>query len=1312
VNISEIQIDGFGVWTDLSIGDLTEPLTVFYGVNEAGKTTLMQFVRTVLYGFSMDRRRRYLPPVYGGRAGGSLEVSTLNGHYRLHRTTHAGSIEDLGDISIVAGDGGMQGSHLLPSLLSNLDEQIFNNVFAIGLRELQELATLNDTEAAQQLYKLSSGMDRVSLVDVMSELEGSRQRILPAGDQAGELDKLLARRDKLRADIENASGESRRWGRLLADRKTLQSEAEQIEGRIVALEKESRAVEIAIQIQEKWRRRQALDEQLKRARPKITVDEETIARLDRLNHVISEREKRLESLRPLRQRLREEAAELPINTTLWNQRARVEALTEHATWIDTIRDHIRKIDPEIERLQEEWKQQGQTLGLSPQALTTYIATVNARTLNSLRGPARAARDDARRWKQAQLELESSRHQLGEMEAQIELELAERKQEQLPVALERAGDIAAKLRRRIQIEERLEKLTRHRQDLDEDCLELMEAPLMPLGQMVTWGAIVAVGVMLMLIAVFSDIGGSQRIPLIWFGAMCTAGGFFLKYAYQQQNNQELEECQRQLAQVKKHLKEATSERAEIDQSLPAGQGPLEARLKRAEEELRKLEALAPLETERAVAVQRVEDAQRRVQQGKKSLRESRQRWRAALAKLNLSEKLTPQHIRAMAEGNEKLSDLQKQIAAKKQEKADRQQQLASLSQRVMQLLKEAGLEASSDDPQEQLRQVLDLMAEQRRFVERRVALRKQDREYRRQMEHGLRSLENLQLKRQALFSQAGVDDEPDLRRLADQQHQFKELTRERASLYEQILNTIGIQCSEEAVERELTQHTNLQHRLEQIRDQLREFRTELTDAHQKRGELQQELKVLSQDRQLGAYHLELGVVDQQIAEAKRRWRLLATTGLVLESIRRIYETERQPETLNEASKYLKRFTEGRYTRVWAPLGKNALRVDDDQGRALGVELLSQGTREAVFLSLRLALVATYARRGAVLPLILDDVLVNLDVRRAKAAAAVLLDFAKHGHQVMLFTCHDHIVLLFEQMGVNVHELSRTENAGGRVMRRARQELLVQREPAREIGRQPEIIELEAESIFAEEATERLDEGTDVDAEEDLPGDEDPREIFGEDELTENDSLESDLEDDEEAEPLEMVAEEREEPEQDEEPELEQQPETQATESRGERREVPAVIDEELVLAPPEEIVVYADQMRRSDAERLLEQLHAMADNALAEFLDEASAGEHEPVLSRETDHAQADEDDSSERILEEVLAEANRLTRAGRKSRAMDETDEPMDGGEERDELDRRNFERPDETRPPRQSRTIPARPRGERPSRVAVPTSSMWWERE
>ena len=61
MKIKNIHVDGFGVWKGLNVDAVSEDMTVFYGRNEAGKTTLMQFVRSMLYGFSPERVRRYLP---------------------------------------------------------------------------------------------------------------------------------------------------------------------------------------------------------------------------------------------------------------------------------------------------------------------------------------------------------------------------------------------------------------------------------------------------------------------------------------------------------------------------------------------------------------------------------------------------------------------------------------------------------------------------------------------------------------------------------------------------------------------------------------------------------------------------------------------------------------------------------------------------------------------------------------------------------------------------------------------------------------------------------------------------------------------------------------------------------------------------------------------------------------------------------------------------------------------------------------------------------------------------------------------------
>ncbi len=258
MRINDIQVDGFGVWKGLTVDSLPDGMTLFYGHNEAGKTTLMQFIRTLMFGFSEDRRERYIPPVYGGLAGGELHVVTAHGNYRIQRHVDPNRLNDVtGDLAVIDdAEGTSYGRAHLSTLLSGLDESIFNNVFAIGLREIQELSTLNSTDAAEHLYKLTTGIDRVSLVDVMRNLRQRRESIWSQNaDATSRLGELHNRRRALQREIDDLLGRSRRWSRIAAQCGEAGHQLEELAGQLETLQREARVVEVALQIGDRWRSR-------------------------------------------------------------------------------------------------------------------------------------------------------------------------------------------------------------------------------------------------------------------------------------------------------------------------------------------------------------------------------------------------------------------------------------------------------------------------------------------------------------------------------------------------------------------------------------------------------------------------------------------------------------------------------------------------------------------------------------------------------------------------------------------------------------------------------------------------------------------------------------------------------------------------------------------------------------------------------------------------------------------------------------------------------------------------------------------------
>src|SRR5262245_2384843 len=177
MKITDLEIDGFGVWHDLKLTGLSPRVTAFYGPNEAGKTTVMQFIRGVMYGMSPARRKRYLPPIDGGAPGGVLGIADNDLKFRAGRIADRGD-DDVGRVICSLEDGTTSGDRLLRESLADVDEPTFTNVFAIGLDEVQEIGMLSGSRAAEWIYRLTSGLDRVSLYDVIKGLRASRRDLL------------------------------------------------------------------------------------------------------------------------------------------------------------------------------------------------------------------------------------------------------------------------------------------------------------------------------------------------------------------------------------------------------------------------------------------------------------------------------------------------------------------------------------------------------------------------------------------------------------------------------------------------------------------------------------------------------------------------------------------------------------------------------------------------------------------------------------------------------------------------------------------------------------------------------------------------------------------------------------------------------------------------------------------------------------------------------------------------------------------------------------------------------------------------------
>lgn len=1117
MKVRDVQIDGFGVWSGLSVDSLPEGMTVFYGPNEAGKTTLMNFLRTMLYGFTAERRQRYLPPVHGGKPGGAMRVTGPGGGYEIARRATLNDPSIVGQLTVTSSDGITQGQHRLTSLLGSVDESIFTNVFAIGLRELQELSTLDDTAAADELYKLSSGLDRVSLVDVMRQLKAARGQIVAQDADNGQMQSMLAKREKLRDEIEQLTIRGRRWGELAAHRRNQQTEIDELKQRVEQWELEAKSVETAIQVRDPWQKRDQTRVRLKSLNARVDIPENAIERLLEIQDQIEEKRKQIQAVRDERKQIRKRAEEMPVSKSILSLAGKIEAAGEQGPWISSLQKQIQRLESELLETQERLLEDAKRLGLSEQDQEALLndkrlanlPDLSRQAISQLAGPARDVRVHQLRLKQAKERGTNDKREADRLASEINAFLSVRDTEDLQTAIKNASELIHQLRKHQQIDDRLEKLVKHRKDMESEAVELASDEALPVDRL----GLLAIPFFFGMFMLITGLGKFFNISLMSSakrlavspsdqtnGMLMTVLGIIVLFAMytwwkfiERGSNGELNDCESQIEALALQIKKTEQERDEMIKSLPEHAGSLEQRIKEAEHELAQCEGLLPIYHNHEAAVQRFETVKRQANDAAAGLKSARSQWKKTLQQIGLAESLSPKSIRILAEGYESLLQTRRRLKTQQDELDQRKLELSTALQRIealsMQLkvamedadnqanerpvrapseradtsrdssdrngnrdrdrkdrrdnryreeqpitLRSASAlspaELAGDGPLLKLQDLSNTLAQHQQYISQRKQLKTEDEELSRKQKGLQKTADKWVRARQSHLADLGVEDQHQLENMVALKQEHHKLEREIEELDARIVSIIRGQVPYETVARllESTPAGELEKRWDTLGQRIQQAEERVSQLLQRQGETHQEMKSLAADRRLAESKLELASLEKQIAACADHWRVLGATSCMLEKVCEVYETERQPETLREASAFLKQLTDGKYVRVWTPLGKNALRIDNENGQSLPLEVLSRGTREAVFIALRLSLAAAYSRRGVTLPLVLDDVLVNFDSIRATNAGKVLRDFASLGHQVIMFTCHEHIMKLFHAIDVQVRVLPTQGQSG--------------------------------------------------------------------------------------------------------------------------------------------------------------------------------------------------------------------------------------------------------------------------------------------
>ncbi len=171
---------------------------------------------------------------------------------------------------------------------------------------------------------------------------------------------------------------------------------------------------------------------------------------------------------------------------------------------------------------------------------------------------------------------------------------------------------------------------------------------------------------------------------------------------------------------------------------------------------------------------------------------------------------------------------------------------------------------------------------------------------------------------------------------------------------------------------------------------------------------------------------LSSLSARIAKEARAYARARLAGAVLNRVIQIYRDRHQGPLLKRAAEVFARITLGSFSGL-------TVDYEDDRQVLLGVRPndarvpvtgMSQGTRDQLFLALRLAAIEQHLESRGAIPVIIDDLLVQFDDDRAIATMQVLADLSRKT-QVLFFTHHRHLIELARSRdlasAMSVHDL---------------------------------------------------------------------------------------------------------------------------------------------------------------------------------------------------------------------------------------------------------------------------------------------------
>ncbi|MDR0466040.1 MAG: AAA family ATPase, partial [Deltaproteobacteria bacterium] len=249
MRIRSFHIDGFGIFSNLDVPALAPGLNIFLGENASGKSTCLDFFRTMLCGYPHPNSREpSRAPLKGGQAGGFLLLETTGcGLVRLTRRPGSG-----GGVKLSDQDGKSLDAALLETIMGGTTREVYRNVFAFSLSELQTLRALSASEVRNALYGASFGMGVRSPAAILKQLDDHLGKMFAPQGRKLRMNALLAQLGETRGALRAAQEESAQFDALSLRYNETEASLRALRDEQAAHKRERRALERRLGVWRQW----------------------------------------------------------------------------------------------------------------------------------------------------------------------------------------------------------------------------------------------------------------------------------------------------------------------------------------------------------------------------------------------------------------------------------------------------------------------------------------------------------------------------------------------------------------------------------------------------------------------------------------------------------------------------------------------------------------------------------------------------------------------------------------------------------------------------------------------------------------------------------------------------------------------------------------------------------------------------------------------------------------------------------------------------------------------------------------------------